>query len=196
MSLHASLGINPVPSGVLTTTQGVTIGIFTKREGVYNLEFPDRGMAGLIPWEQVRQVEVYDDRGEFHLHNGMIGYSYHDPQEVEDRNWYIKVEGMLGLWARQSGVLATLRDGRDVHNLAIPRVAYRCRSKRDAVWRNKDVSRHGVQMIVEERQSLGYHDELWAEIIQIRAQKAAQQINTQKENGNVRQYGYTARRAG
>lgn len=172
MSLHGLLGINPVSSGVLTTSQGLSSGITARREGVYNLEFPKRGFAYCVPWEQIAKIEVHADRGEFHLHNGMIGYTYHDANEASDRDWYIKVEGMLGLWAFQSGEYYRLRDGRMVYQLAIPRIHYKCRTKKDAAWSDKYDGR-GTQMIIEEKPTMGYHDELWAEVREIRAAMAA-----------------------
>ena len=157
--------IGSVPSGRLVNgLLGDETALQLSRQGVGGVLFDGKGRAPMIPWEQIRRIEVLDDRAEFHLYSGLVGYVPHDPADKEAKDWYIKLEGILITWALQSGEKCSMPDGRVVYNQGVPKIVYRTITEKSKVrphTSSNQVVDGGKSIVSEVSPIMMFHEDFW-----------------------------------
>lgn len=150
-------------SGSFVTYRGkyaTTPDLVLKREGVYGLKI-NKNLEDLVPWSDIEKVVVKEDKAEWVLKEGNVVVIRHesDPANVE---WYCQMEGVLQMWARQSGILTRLKsNGAPVYELDIPPFFIDCYSNRDV----ENVIKKDPNVIITK--SFAYHYELREELKKI-----------------------------
>ncbi len=157
--------IEPIPSGHLTNgLLGDLDALFISRAGVAGVVFPGKGRAPLIPWDQVKRIEVLNDRACFHLYSGLVGEVEHDEHDKDAKDWYIKLEGILITWSLQSGVKCSMPDGQLVYNQGVPKVIFKTVTEKTRVRKQQSSSQvveGGVNIVAEVKPIFMYHEDFW-----------------------------------
>lgn len=155
----------PISSGHLTNgVLGDTQALHIARAGVAGVEFPGRGRAPIIPWEQIKRIEVMDDKALFILYSDLVGEVAHDPGDKDAKDWYIKLEGVLITWSLQSGPKCVMPNGLLVYNQGVPRVVFKTVTEKSRFRKQSSsaqVVKGGLSIVSEVSPIFMYHEDFW-----------------------------------